>query len=97
MRPVLFSDVNALVAVLLATPKSARALLCKEVIKRADVSDRYVRHLGRHHPDWGNGTLAAAAASYPSAFGRGFDDTDFCQCFETVIKQLQLRPRAAHL
>lgn len=94
MRAVLMSDVIALARVLKGVEPEARAELCRKVMWEADVSARYTRRLGKVHPKWGDGTLAGAAASHPQTGVGCLDDADTALCFETVLKQLRVRPRA---
>ncbi|NNE53829.1 MAG: hypothetical protein HKN30_15670 [Sulfitobacter sp.] len=65
MRPVLISDLRAVMRVLVAAIPEDRARLCRRIVREAELADRYTRRLGRVHPQWGNGTLMAAAARFP--------------------------------
>ena len=61
MRPVLHGDVICAACALLAVPRGTRWRQAREMVAQADAADRYRRHFGRAHPNWGNGTLMAAA------------------------------------
>lgn len=91
MRPVLLSDVTAAARVLLGVAAARRIACCERMIREADHADRYVRRSGRLHPDWGNGTLLAAARTRPLQAEPGFDDLVYCECFEIVLHALRRR------
>lgn len=88
MRPVLHGDVSAAARALLTAPPPHRDRLCARMIAEAELADRHVAVTGRLHPQFGNGSLMAAARSRPLADEPSFDDTDYCQCFETVLRHL---------
>lgn len=61
MRPVLPGDVRAAALALVALPRATRDAALAAIFARAEAADRYRKRLGRVHPAWGDGTLAAAA------------------------------------
>lgn len=61
MRPILPGDVRAAALALLPVPLAARDAALARIFARAEAADRYRKRLGRVHPAWGDGTLAAAA------------------------------------
>ncbi len=61
MRPVLIGDAQAAALALLPLPDRARDAALERMFTRAAAADRYRKRLGRVHPAWGDGTLAAAA------------------------------------
>lgn len=69
MRPVLIGDVQAAALALAALPVAARDAALDRMFARAAAADRFRKRLGRVHPAWGDGTLAAAARA--GAGGRG--------------------------
>ncbi|SDD76701.1 hypothetical protein [Ruegeria marina] len=91
MLPVLHGDVCAAARVLLRTPPTSREALCRRMIVEADVADRHLRRTGRPHPLFGNGSLMSAARKRVLADEPGFDDPDYCLCFETVLRALVAR------
>jgi hypothetical protein len=91
MRPVFYSDVSTAARALLAMPENERAEGCRTLIEHAAIADRYAKHLGRIHPLWGNGTLAAAARTGPLEPERSLDDPAFSCCFELVLRTLRMR------
>ncbi|WP_170432105.1 DUF7742 family protein [Ruegeria arenilitoris] len=98
MRPILHGDVSSAARVLLTVPQAQRERLCARMIAEAELADRHVAATGRLHPVYGNGALMAAARSRPLADEPSFSDTEYCRCFETVLRHLirfQLnRPRS---
>ncbi len=88
MRPILHGDVSSAARALLMVTPDAREVVCRRVIREAEHADRYRRQTGRVHPLWGNGSLMAAARKRPLADEPGFDDPDYCRCFEIVLSGL---------
>lgn len=88
MRPLLHGDVSNAARALLAAPRRQRSALCRRMIDEAEAADAHVRRTGRLHPFWGNGSLMAAARSRRLADEPGFDDPDYCECFEMVLRAL---------
>lgn len=88
MRPVLHGDVSSAARVLLTVPQQNRDQLCARMISEADLAHRYVTDTGRLHPVYGNGSLMAAARCRRLANEPGFDNVQYCQCFETVLRHL---------
>ena len=89
MRAVLQSDVVSVARVLLRHPADEREALAAELIRRADAADRYARRLGKCHPDWGNGTLLAAAHKAPLAPERAWNDPAFLHCLQCALEALR--------
>jgi hypothetical protein len=88
MRPVLHGDVSAAARALLAAPPMDRDRLCSRMIREAELADTHVCQTGRIHPLFGNGSLMAAARGRRLADEPGFDDPQYCQCFEIVLRHL---------
>lgn len=88
MRPILHGDVGNAARALLAVAPDQRQSLCRRLIAEAEAADAHMRRTGRLHPLWGNGSLMAAARRRMLAGEPGFDDPDYCQCFETVLRAL---------
>lgn len=77
MRTVLPGDLRAAACALLPLPLAARDAALARIVARAEAADRYRKRFGRAHPDWGDGTLAAAAgrvAAEPFAADPGYLD-----------------------
>ncbi|MCR8546575.1 hypothetical protein M4578_01945 [Salipiger sp. P9] len=90
MRPVLHGDLICAACALLAVPRGQRWRFARDLVARADAADRYRRHLGRAHPDWGNGTLMAAALAHVLAPERRLDDPDYAECLILVLEALRV-------
>ncbi|AZV78552.1 hypothetical protein EBB79_12145 [Parasedimentitalea marina] len=88
MRPVLHEDVTSAARALLLVRADRRQALCKRFVAQADMAEAYVQQTGRLHADYGNGTLMAAARSYPLADEPTFDDLEYCHCVVTVLMAL---------
>lgn len=88
MRPVLHGDVSAAARALLAVPPTARLSLCTRMLAEAELAHQHVSAKGRLHPVHGNGSLMAVARNRRLADEPGFDDLQYCQCFEMVLQQL---------
>lgn len=96
MRPVLPGDVSNAARALLCVPRGMRAGLCARMIGEAEAADEYARRMGRLHPLWGNGSLMSAARKRMLADEPTFDDVEYCECFEQVLRGLierRLSPR----
>ena len=88
MRPVLHGDVSNAARALLYVPRGLRAGLCARMIEETEAADSYVARVGRLHPLWGNGSLMSAARKRMLADEPGFDNVEYCECFEMVLRKL---------
>ncbi|WP_170564532.1 DUF7742 family protein [Ruegeria atlantica] len=88
MRPVLHGDVSAAARALLNVPSAEREHLCARMINEAELADTFVGQFGQLHPLFGNGSLMTAARTRPLADEPSFDDMQYCQCFEMVLRCL---------
>ena len=88
MRPVLHGDVTSAARALLLVNADRRRFLCGQFLEQADMAEAYVQQYGRLHASYGNGTLMAAARSYPLADEPTFDDPEYCHCVVTVLMAL---------
>jgi len=86
MRPVLYGDVSNAARALLNVPRGMRRDLCARLIREAEGADAHARSTGTLHPVWGNGSLMSAARKRVLADEPTFDDTDYCACFEMVLR-----------
>lgn len=73
---------------LLAAPALDRERLCSRMIFEADLADKHVGQTGGLHPMFGNGSLMAVARNRRLADEPGFDNLQYCQCFEMVMRHL---------
>lgn len=91
MRPILHGDVSSAARALLAVPEALRRGLCARMMREAEAAEAHMRRTGRAHPLWGNGSLMSAARKRVLADEPGFDDPDYCRCFEMVLRGLVAR------
>ena len=96
MRAVLMGDVIAAARALLAFEPVERQALLVRMIDQAEQADRYRKRLGRAHPNWGNGSLMAAASRWPQAPEPFLSDPDYLDCLQMVLGRLARR-RCPHL
>lgn len=58
------------------------------MIAEAEMADLFRARTGQAHPLFGNGSLMVAARKRPLAAEPGFDDAEYCRCFEQVLRAL---------
>lgn len=88
MRPVLHGDVSSAARVLYALAPGMRETIGKRMIAEAECADRFARTNGQIHPMFGNGSLMGAARKRMMAPEPGFDDPEYCRCFELILRCL---------
>ena len=88
MRPVLHGDVISVARALLPLRAGKRRARCAQILAQADLAEAHVQRYGCLHRAYGNGSLMAAARSYPLADEPTFDDADYCHCVVTVLLAL---------
>jgi len=93
MRPVLPIDVADVARALLFAPAQGRQELCQKIFRQAGAAEAHLRYHRRLHPQWGNGSLSAAARGYPLADEPLFDDVEYCRCHVLVLTEIQLQKR----
>ena len=91
MRPVLHSDLSAAARVLLLIPHALRQSVMDQMVVDAEFADRHMRRLKAPHPEWGSGTLAAAAARHAQADEPSMDSSEYCECLRIVLRSLIAR------
>ncbi|MBK5928306.1 hypothetical protein [Rhodobaculum claviforme] len=91
MRPVLHGDVVAAARVLLCVPEVRRGRVMAELLRAADLADRYRRVTGRVHPDFGTGSLLAASAAWTRQDEPALDDPEYLDCLVAVLVALRRR------
>lgn len=87
-RRVLLNDLSALARILMPVEPADRQVLARHVLERAGHADKYRKRLKRPHPRWGDGTVASATRGFPRASRCGFDNSEYCVCFETALTAL---------
>ena len=86
MRPLLPTDLDAAVSVLLAAPRSMWPQLAAELLTDAETADRARLTTGRAHPTLGNGSLAAAAGMRPRHRLPDWCDATYCAALIVVAR-----------
>lgn len=94
MRPVLAGDVSNAACVLLGLPQGLRKSACRRMIRQAETAERHRLRTGRAHPQFGNGSLMAAARRYRRVPEPNFDCLDYCACFQMVLTEFLARNTA---
>lgn len=88
MRPTLHGDISSAARALFGVPEAHRRRLCRRIIREAELADRFVSRTGKPHPVFGTGSLMSAARKRVLLAEPGFDNIDFCRCFEIVLQEL---------
>ncbi|WP_437436814.1 DUF7742 family protein [Ruegeria arenilitoris] len=81
-------DVSAAARALLAAPPSERESICLQMFNEAQLAHEYTSDMGRLHPKYGNGSLMAVAYIRRLADEPSFNDLQYCECFEIVLRNL---------
>ena len=89
MRPVQMADLDAAMRLLLKVPSARRRLDMADLCARADIADRYRKRLRRLHPDFGDGTLMAAAMGQGLAPRPAAVTAEALSCLHIVLAVLQ--------
>jgi hypothetical protein len=85
MRTLTYPDLCTLARALLAVESDRRLSLARHILDCAHYAETYRRKLNRAHPRWGNGSVDAAARSFPLAPASGFGNAEFCACFGVAL------------
>ncbi len=85
MRSVLIGDIVAAARVLLAAPPQENAKHLALMFDRAHVAHKVSKHLGRPHPQWGNGSLMAVAHQLPQRREPFVSDPAYLAALQLVI------------
>ncbi|MFW2587545.1 hypothetical protein [Sagittula sp. SSi028] len=88
MRPVLPGDISAAVRALLSVPPPDRAALARRLVEQAALADSHRRRTGCAHPDFGDGTLMAAALPHATARERAMTDPECLDCMALLLHEL---------
>jgi hypothetical protein len=95
MRQVLHGDVTAAARLLRAAPAAERAAAFARLVAEAELADRWRRRTGRAHPDYGDGTLMAAALAHRPGPEPFLTDAEYLDCLRVVIEGLIARHAGA--
>ncbi|UWR51330.1 DUF7742 family protein [Phaeobacter inhibens] len=87
-RPVLPGDITSTARALLAVAPAQRRVLCERIFAGAGQALRHTRRHRRLCPDWGDGSLSAAARKFPLADEPFYDAPQYLSCTRLVLAQL---------
>jgi hypothetical protein len=90
-RALIYSDLCTLARALLVVAPGRRAALARHILDCAAYAETYRCKLKRAHPRWGNGSVDAAARSFPLAPVSGFEDHEYCACFAAALSACMAR------
>lgn len=93
MRPVILADLLVSAQAVLGAPPALLPIMVDRLIARADAADRFRRRIGRAHPSWGDGTLAAAAEAVPASEPLALSDPDAAEALAAVLLAIARRRR----
>ena len=93
--PVLWEDLRSVARALLAHPAPRRRALCRQILYGAHRAARQSAATGRCHPQWGDGSLGAAARRFPLATEPCPGDADYAECLQMAL-DLALSGRKGH-
>ena len=88
MRPVLHSDLDHCVRVLLALPENEWAEVMPVVLERAHLADSYRKRQGRSHGRWGDGSLCGATQTFAKAPLPASCDAQYCAAILVAVTAL---------
>lgn len=93
LRPVLPQDLSSLARALLVVPAPQRSNLCQHLFDLAEQAAGHVARTGQLHPQWGNGTLDAAARQCCGPLGAEpfWDDLNYINCLRIALAELEHR------
>ena len=90
MRPILHGDATSAARALMAAAPEARIDLLVRMLREAEIADRHVLETRSVHPQFGNGTLMAAARKHPLLPEPDFDNDTYAECFAIVLYGLRV-------
>lgn len=89
MRAVTFADIEVAARALVCVPPHKRDVLMRELVRSADIADRYRKRSGRQHPHFGSGTLMSAAQAHAKAPRKSCLGDDMLHALANIISVLQ--------
>ncbi|WP_194287128.1 DUF7742 family protein [Tritonibacter aquimaris] len=85
---ILPGDMNAVARALLLAAPSEREPLCAAIFQAARMAETYAARFNHLHPQWGDGSLNAAARRYPLAPEPQLDDPSYIICQQLVLQAM---------
>ena len=89
MRQLSLSDLYHAARALQRVPHDERHGFCEELFWRAHVADKYVKRLQKLHPQWGDGSLRAAAMPYSCGTLQPQNVRDTWSCMAVILEALR--------
>ncbi|AXT34340.1 hypothetical protein D1820_04755 [Phaeobacter sp. LSS9] len=87
-RPILPGDITSTARALLAVAPAQRLALCERIFAGAGQALRHTRRTRRLCPDWGDGSLSAAARKFTLADEPFYDVAPYLACTRLVLARL---------
>ncbi|ATF18179.1 hypothetical protein [Phaeobacter gallaeciensis] len=87
-RPVLPGDITSTARALLAVAPAQRRALCQRIFAGAGQALRHSRRHRRLCPDWGDGSLSAAARKFTLVDEPFYDAPEYLACTRLVLAHL---------
>lgn len=94
MRQIGLSDLFHAARAVLSVPPSQRNALCESLLWRAHVADKYVKRLGKLHPEWGDGSLRGVVMRCYVAEDAPRETGALCMGLQVVLTALKQRGSA---
>ncbi|MCO0612009.1 hypothetical protein M8756_01710 [Lutimaribacter sp. EGI FJ00015] len=91
MRRITHGDVTTAARALIRHGPDQRGRVLATLLDRTRAADLYRRRFGRAHPQWGDGTLAAAACRGGFPDEPGLHVPDYLECLVLVLSALLAR------
>lgn len=91
MRRVGLMDLYHAARAVEAAPLQGREAVCRDLLCRAHVADKYLKRLGKTHPLWGDGSLRGAALAGRREIEHQSMSVDFRACLALVLEVLAER------
>jgi hypothetical protein len=89
MRPVLPADLDGCARALMHVPAPLRPGRIADIIRAADIADRFRKRTGRLHTAYGDGSLGSAAWRVGQVPRPPRCDADYCLCLSVVLDGLE--------
>lgn len=91
MRQIGLTDLYHAARAVQAIPEPARAQACAQLLRQAHAADKYVKRLRKLHPEWGDGSLRAAALARSCEPRLASMTSDFQACLLLVLSAVMQR------
>ena len=88
MRAIHLSDLNLAARTLMVAHSCERLKFLFSLFENTNAADKYRKHTGLAHPQFGNGSLGAACQNYPKAPMPDRCQPQYLDCLRVVIEGL---------